>query len=164
MRNNIERLIQLLTIENENYESLKQIEAKKTEVLVQGDMTLLFSLLNEQEGLANSLQNLQKRRLQLQKACAEEKGMDSLSTLGDLVKQFEASELTDSLTKLRQDLLDLVKELGRLTHNNEILILQNIEHIKEVFNIMTGQTVTLSYGDKGENTNLGQRAILDKSA
>lgn len=164
MRNDIETLIRLLTLETENYSSLKEIEELKTNVLIQGDMTDLFTLLKEQEDLANSLTSLQKRRLHVQKACVEEKGLDNLSTLGDLVKHLDSTESTERLTMLRQQLLDIVKELARLTHNNETLIVHNLDHIKEVFSIATGQHLTLSYDQKGSNTNLGKRVMLDKSA
>ena len=167
MRNNIDILNQLLNLEAENYERLKEIELSKTETLIQGDMDQLLNLLKDQEALAASLQDLQNRRLETQKACAEENGLDSLSTLGDLVQQLlslDKDETNEGLAILRQKLLDLVKELSRLVHNNEILIVQNLDHIKGVFNIVSGQALKLSYGDKGENTNLGQRIILDKSA
>lgn len=164
MRNNIEQLNQILTLEEVNYESLKEIEADKTEVFIQGDVNKLFALLKDQEDLAASLQTLQKKRLELQMACAEEKGIDKKSTLGDLIKVLDANEESETLIKLRQKVLDLAKELSRLVRNNEVLIHQNLDHIKDVFNIVSGQSLKLSYGEKGESTNLGKRIIMDKTA
>jgi len=152
----------LLEREITNYRQLKSLEAQKTQILIEGEIDNLIPLIQEQENLSQDLRLLEQRRRDLQAACAEENGMDITSTLGDLVKQ--TPESGGGLAFLRQELLDLVKDIDRSNRNNEVLLKQNLSHIKELFNIITGKSLKLSYGATGQNENLGQRVILDQSA
>ena len=163
MSNNLKQLERLLGAEIDNYRQLKRLESEKTDSLIKGEIDGLMLLIKDQEGLANDLRLLEERRRTCQAACAEENGLDKLSTLGDLVKQCP-KEFEESLTMLRRTFLDEVKEIDRLNRNNEFLIKQNLDHIKNLFNIMTGKSVKLSYDLHGENANLANRIIVDQSA
>lgn len=163
MSSNLKQLERLLSAEIENYVQLKCLESEKTDFLIKGEIDGLMLLIKDQEGLANDLRLLEERRRACQSACAEENGLDKMSTLGDLVKEIP-EELVGNLASLRRTFLDEVKEIDRINRNNEFLIKQNIDHIKELFNIMTGKSVKLSYDLHGENANLGHRIIMDQSA
>jgi flagellar biosynthesis/type III secretory pathway chaperone len=163
MRKKLHSLQQLLEAEVENYTLLKALEGQKRELLIAGEVENLLLLSQEQEILSFDLRELEKRRKVTQSACAEEFALDKLSTLGDLLPHLPAPE-GQEIFELRQKLLDLVKEIDRLNSNNGYLIRQNISHVRELFDIVSGKSIKLSYGAQGQNANLGQRIILDQSA
>lgn len=153
----------LLEAEVENYRRLKELEEAKTTALVDGDMEQLQKILSEGSSLAKDLKKLDERRIETQAQWAIELKLEPPKSLGELIP------LTDEVrqkrfSELRSSLLELSRDIARLNRSNEVLVTESMSHLNRLFDIVTGRGRVLTYSDKGEATDMGQRRLIDRSA
>jgi flagellar biosynthesis/type III secretory pathway chaperone len=158
----VEKLTDILTKENDIYETLFKISNNKTDLIVSGKVNELENIVKIEQSLVLKIAKLEDQR---------EKIVEAMSaTLGKKPESITVSELVEHLgqensveLKACQD--KMLKNIKNLKNNNELnskLIKNSLEYIDFSINMMTSiGTVTNSYGSSGSADEAKKRSLFD---
>ena len=163
---NLEKLVNIMEMECELYNTLLDLSKKKTHTIVNGKIKDLEKLVEAEQYLILELSRLEDEREKCVADLARELNMDSEDVaLSHLISRAEG-ELKERLEKLRQTLDRLINEQRRVNRLNERLIKNNLEYINFSLGLLTGREQTGSiYTKTGDaNSKRQERNLIDKKA
>lgn len=159
----VEQLIQTVELLLAEHEKLLQIEEDKKQALIEGDITKLQEIVNEEVQYVHKLEKLEEQRMKLGERIARVKGIQ----LEELTTSRLASLETDPERVAKINLLTgrFVKVIGELRASNELngrLIRQSLDLVQRSIDLMTDQVDNGTYTDKGDaGSALGHRRVFD---
>jgi flagellar biosynthesis/type III secretory pathway chaperone len=156
-------LASILEAEVENYTELHAYEQKKCEYLLKGQNDILMSLLSQEESLMFSLRKLEKKRYLFLDAWKQVKKWPCRPTLKEIIENSPKSKTRQRIETSRKILLKKIDDIKKQNDSNEMLVKSSLDHIKEFFNILTGNHECLAYQEKGKKSDLGKQYLLDQS-
>lgn len=150
------------------HRTLNEQAERKTEVLKNGDMQGLESLLKEEEATAAQLKSLEDRRERDVNEFLREKGITSddpltVSQIAELAPQHEKEEMY----RLRDELLAEIVDLKRQNALNQSLIEQSLHFIDVSLNMARPpelESVTYNHPNHTGNERLNRQSLFDSQA
>lgn len=128
----VEELLGILESEKKGYDELFEHSVSKRAAIVNRDLEMLESTAEKEQVIADSLKNLENKRVRVLKDMAVVLGKDDeeltvTQVIGMLTKQPEEQKL---LTKARDALVDSATKMQFMNSQNEVLLQQALELVE----------------------------------
>ncbi len=153
----MEELLNVLEEEEQTFKQLLDITSRKTEIIVQNDITALQAITDEEQNVMNHISQLDRRRETVTHDIADviNKDVDTLklTVLADLLKGQPRER--DKLTSLIDGLATTVGQIRRINEQNENLIAHSLEMVEFDLNLIKSlkqAPQTANYGRSAMNT------------
>lgn len=158
----IKQLTQVLNQENEIYDTLAKLSNNKTQVIVEGKVQDLDSIVRIEQSLVLKISKLEQQREEVVEIMCNQLGIKpeevTISEILKLADNDESKELKNSQDKLRVTLNGL-KEKNEL---NSKLLKNSLDYIDFSLNMMTSiGTINNNYESTGESGDSKKRSIFD---
>ena len=163
MDNNlINELINVLEQENVVYEDILKISKNKTNIIVEGKVKELESIVKLEQSLVLQMAKLENNRENLvEKLSQELKIKPEDITISGLVKYLKAGE-AGKLKGVQDKLGDTLKELRNANELNSKLIKSSLEYINFSVNILgDASSGSNNYGNDGQVGDTKKRNFFD---
>ncbi len=129
------KLIEILKIENQDYDKLVNILKTKQKLIVQGDVELLQSTISEEARQTKICKEIEEERIEIVKKLARVySSKNILMTLKEIIN-FAAPENSVKLTTLRYKLKRSLNNVTKLNGENSYLLNISLCHVKELINL-----------------------------
>jgi hypothetical protein len=158
------QLIKLIGEEVVIFETFVGLLNRQQEALVANDMELLATVTQEQERLAITTSQVEKRRTELVRALSQEVSRDSSDmNLTELAKLASEPEL-NQLHALQTTLLGLHDQIATIKSRNDFLIRKSMEYINNTLTYLsaTGDKEATYGADKNKRVNNSRLAVVDR--
>jgi flagellar biosynthesis/type III secretory pathway chaperone len=131
----LENLINVLDSENTEYKKLVILADSKTAVIVAGDIEGLNKIMDDEQAIASTIQNMEKRRRSILADIANVVNRDVKTLkLIDLIKMLEKiPDQQQLLVDVQARLRETIDSLKALNDKNQMLLSEKIELVN--FNI-----------------------------
>ena len=124
---NVEGLIEVLGQETEGYRKLSTLAERKRQIIIDQDLTGLEQSTTQEQNLSDQLKSLEHRRVQILKTFTDQ---DVIPTVSDIIGALPPEdEITVSLSKAREELLEVAGRMQFLNSQNEVLLKQALEMV-----------------------------------
>jgi flagellar biosynthesis/type III secretory pathway chaperone len=131
----LENLINVLDSENTEYRKLVILADSKTSVIVAGDIDGLNKIMDDEQAIASTIQNMEKRRKSILADIANVVNRDVKTLkLIDLIKMLEKiPDQQQMLVDVQARLRETIDSLKALNEKNQMLLSEKLELVN--FNI-----------------------------
>lgn len=153
----MEELLNVLSEEEKAFKQLLDITSRKTQIIVQNDITALQLITDEEQDVMNHIGGLDKKRETVTRDIADVINKDvetlKLSALADLLKNQPKER--DRLNTLIDGLATTVRQIRRINEQNSELIKHSLEMVEFDLNMikaMKQAPQTANYGMNAMNT------------
>ncbi|MBO6133238.1 MAG: flagellar protein FlgN [Lachnospiraceae bacterium] len=137
----MEELIDILNEEDQKYKKLLELSKRKTPIIINGDITELQAITDEEQLAVDQVNSVDKRRISVMNDIAEvlNKDVQALK-ISNLIEILEKRpEERDKLAKVHDSLKSTVGELVVVNDSNRVLIRQSLDMID--FNLSLAQSI-----------------------
>jgi hypothetical protein len=158
------QLIKLIGEEVVIFETFVELLNRQQEALVANDMELLASVTEEQERLALTTSQAEKRRAELVQTLSQELNREPNDiNLTELAKLAAEPEL-NQLRTLQATLTGLHSQISTIKSRNDFLIRKSMEYINNTLTYLSaaGEKETTYSTDKNKRVNNGHLAVVDR--
>lgn len=152
----MEELLDVLGKEDKAFKQLLDITSRKTQIIVQNDISALQQITDEEQNVMNHINGLDRKRETVTRDIADVINKDvetlKLSTLADLLKN--QPEERDRLNSLIDGLSTTVRQIRRINEQNSELIKHSLEMVEFDLNMiksMKQAPQTANYGMNAMN-------------
>ncbi len=158
------QLIKLIGDEVVIFEAFLDLLNRQQAALVANDMELLAQVTDEQERLALTTSQVEKRRADLVRQLSQELNRSqsdiNLTELAKLVAGPESRELQS----LQETLTGLHEQIATIKSRNDFLIKKSMEYINNTMTYLTasGEKEATYVADKTKRANNGHLAVVDR--
>jgi hypothetical protein len=130
------------------HQSLYELSAKKTDIVIKGDMDALNQILRDEQAHITAISKFEIER----QACAEAilPGMDK-PTISDCINAVDGAE-KDILSQLRTDLIETVSKIKEKNDLNQQMIHQSLQFVHLTMNLVAPQPMEFNYGPPAGKT------------
>ncbi|MDF2567472.1 MAG: flagellar protein FlgN [Oscillospiraceae bacterium] len=121
---------QLLEVLNEQLDVCKKyldIQNKKTEIIVIGDIQKLDLVVREEQSFVMRMESFEKKRTQLLANC----GLETL-TISEIIRDYVEEESKQDYTTTFDDLSDIIHKLNKVNDLNQRLLKQRLTVVDAV--------------------------------
>lgn len=158
----IKQLTQILNQENEIYDTLAKLSNNKTQIIVEGKVQDLDSIVKIEQSLVIKISKLEQQREQIVESMCTQLGIKpeevTLTEILKLASNDECVELKVCQEKMKTTLNGL-KEKNEI---NSKLIKNSLEYIDFSLNMLTSiGTINNNYESTGETGDSKKRSIFD---
>lgn len=148
-------LVNVLAEQKECYEGLHALAIYKTDAVINKDIELLGQIVQREEDFVGRLGSLDAQRESVLKDIALVTGLRyETLTLTQLVEKMGRElEVSERLVELREELLELVKQVKAQNDLNKELIEQSLEFVQFTVNAIKSTQLTevqVNYGRPGD--------------
>jgi hypothetical protein len=158
------QLIKLIGEEVVIFETFVELLNRQQEALVANDMELLATVTQEQERLALTTSQTEKRRTELVRTLSHELNRDTNDiNLTELAKLVAEPEL-NQLRTLQATLTGLHGQISTIKSRNDFLIRKSMEYINNTLTFLSaaGEKEATYTPDKNKRTSNGRLAVVDR--
>jgi hypothetical protein len=158
------QLIKLIGEEVVIFETFVELLNRQQEALVANDMELLAKVTQEQERLALTTSQTEKRRTELVQTLSQELNRDSNDiNLTELTKLVAEPEL-NQLRTLQATLTGLHGQISTIKSRNDFLIRKSMEYINNTLTFLSvaGEKEATYAADKNKRVSNGHLAVVDR--
>jgi len=153
MEKNLLNLALVLSKELNLYKDLYEISLKKSQAVVDGNLSELTSILSVEQQLIVQLGHLEKERENNIILWARESKLDPTNVTISLISETLSGEIKNTLETLALDLNEIIGRQKVLNDLNENLIKNNLEFIDFSIKLIAGQDEAgVSYSKDGKNS------------
>ena len=152
----MEELLDVLSKEDKAFKQLLDITSRKTQIIVQNDISALQQITDEEQNVMNHINGLDRKRETVTRDIADVINKDvetlKLSALADLLKN--QPEERDRLNSLIDGLSTTVRQIRRINEQNSELIKHSLEMVEFDLNMiksMKQAPQTANYGMNAMN-------------
>lgn len=124
------------------HQSLFELAVKKTDIIKNGDMDALNQILNDEQTHISAIERMEKTRQKAAQDLAPHITQPKVSDCFDSLSAFEQNRLT----KLTDDLIQLVHDLKEQNHLNQQLIHHSLQFVNVSMNLLRPQPENMNYG------------------
>jgi flagellar biosynthesis/type III secretory pathway chaperone len=137
-----ENLISIMEKLLKLHQSLYELSAKKTDIVIKGDMDALNQILRDEQSHITAISQFERER----QTCAEAilPGMDK-PTISECIEAVDGEE-KDKLIQLRTDLIETVSKIKEKNELNQQMIHQSLQFVHLTMNLVTPQPIDFNYG------------------
>jgi hypothetical protein len=158
------QLIRLIGEEVVIFETFVELLNRQQEALVANDMELLATITQEQERLALTTSQVEKRRTALVRTLSHELNRDSKDiNITELTKLVAEPEL-NQLHTLQATLKALHGQISTIKSRNDFLIRKSMEYINNTLTYLSaaGEKEATYAPDKNKRASNGRLAVVDR--
>lgn len=134
----MEDLISILEQENEEYLRLLSLSMEKTPVIISADLERLAKITDDEQGMVDKINSLDKKRQESMKDIANVINKDveklKLSELIEMLSQRPAEQ--KKLAEIYDKLSDTISQMKRVNEQNRELIKSSLEMVEFDLNIL----------------------------
>lgn len=134
----MEELINILDKERMAYESLLKLSMDKTPVIISADLETLQKITDDEQGVVNQINALDRKRQEQMKDIANviNKDVNSLK-LTDLIDMLKARPAEQNkLAEVHDKLTDVIVQMKRVNEQNRELIENSLEMVQFDLNVL----------------------------
>ncbi|MBO6215565.1 MAG: flagellar protein FlgN [Lachnospiraceae bacterium] len=153
----VEELLGILETEKKGYDQLFDLSVSKREAIVNRDLQKLESTAEKEQLIADSLKNLENKRVRVLKDMAVVLGKDgenlTVTQVIDMLKK--QPEEQKALTKARDVLVESASKMQFMNNQNEVLLKQALELVEfdlTLFKSLKQAPETANYDRNAYNT------------
>lgn len=155
----MENLIEVLTLESQEYENLLGLSMKKTPVIVSGQLDELAKITDEEQTVVGKIGHLERQRQEVFTDIANVINRDvNTLMLTDLIEMLKSRpEEQQKLAKVHDKLRTAVHGVKRVNEQNRILIQNALEMVEFDMNMLQAMKTlpeTANYNKEACNTGL----------
>lgn len=118
------------------HRQLLAVADRKREVVISGEIDPLQSLLKEEAGLIDQVQDAEEERLQAMARYVSDAEDVRQVTLSGLVERMAPRE-REKIREQMEELTALVRQLKRTNEQNETLVDQSLQYVRHTLNVLT---------------------------
>lgn len=128
--------------------SLYEVAKRKTEVVKEGDIDLLNSIMKEEQAHIAAIKKVEEER---------ESAVNGIlpnfekPTVSDCIEAINTSE-RDELIKLKNMLMDRVNEIKEQNYLNQQLVHNSLQFVNVTLNLLRPQPQSMNYGPPAKDT------------
>lgn len=134
----MENLIDILEKEITEYKALLELSERKTPIIIQGEISGLQKITDEEQDVVERLSHLDRKREEVMKDIANvlNKDVNSLK-LNAIIQVLEARPAEQKrLSKAHDELQAVVQSVSRINEQNRVLIKQQLELVEFDMNLI----------------------------
>ncbi len=146
----------LLKKEIKVLKAIKMISYEKTDIIMKSDIKNIDNITRQEEKLVNEMSSLEKERIELFNSW----GVSKDTSISNVIEKIPEGK--DSLTLLKDEMLELVSDIDMRNRLNNDLIRENLDWIDFNMNLITSVHSHPSYGngkDKKNNINIFDKKV-----
>lgn len=156
----IVELIDTLKQQNDIYKSLLETASRKKVSIIENNVANLQEIVKEENLLVGKNQRLEKKRLELFSDISMVLGKNDI-TLKDFIQTIKGQEGEKELTKLREDMLDILPKLKTINEQNQELLQMSIDYVDFSINLIRSNSSPTYYDMAGNEINASDRKMFD---
>ncbi len=158
----MENLIEVLSLESQEYENLLELSTKKTPVIVAGDLEELAKITDEEQTVVSRIGHLEQQRQEVFTDIANVINRDvNTLKLADLIEMLKPRpNEQQKLAKVHDKLSTAVRGVKRVNEQNRILIQNALEMVEFDMNMLQALKAapeTANYNKGACNTGAAMR-------
>ena len=156
------QLTEILSQENDIYDTLSKVSNNKTDLIVGGKVSELESIVKIEQSLIMKISRLESEREKIvEKLCNLLDIKPREITISELAKKLGQAE-SEQLTACQKDMVAKINKLKDVNDLNSKLIKNSLEFIDFSINMMTSiDSVNNSYGNTGHTGDSKKRNLFD---
>lgn len=133
------------------HQQLLELAERKKGVLIQNDMEALNAIIQDEIAHIHRIERMETERQGAGRLLAVRAGIPAEQLTAERVAQFaESPAEQERMSRLTQDLRDVILKLKELNDLNQILIQQSLDLIQSTVEILTESPQVPTYGGSGE--------------
>jgi flagellar biosynthesis/type III secretory pathway chaperone len=140
------------------HQSLYELSAKKTDIVIKGDLDALNQIIKDEQAHISAISKLEGER---QKVAGEILPGTEKPTISDCMEAADGAE-KEALGQLRTELMEIVSKIKDQNEVNQQMIHQALQFVQGTMNLVTPQQVEFNYGPQAGKTS-GQTSGLFNS-
>lgn len=152
-----EELIEILKVELNAINLLKELTHKKTDIIIENRLEELEETTKKEEELINKIALLEEERLQLMDSW----GVNKTTPLSQVIERIPEGK--EELIEIREELSSILEEIKERNKINNELIMDNLEWLDFNMNLVSQVQTPTTYGNKdnkiGTNNSLFDRKV-----
>lgn len=165
MKHSIAMLADILGQECEIYKRLLTISEQKKDILIQGDVDALDSMVSREKEALLKIRSLERMRENAAGSAALEQGITLKNVRLDEIIQTCSDEEKDVLERIKTEMDEVVKALSANNTHNKMLIDTQLQYSAFCIEMLTGQTnMPNTYTNSGTVSDSAvKRSLLDQT-
>ncbi|AVQ99874.1 flagellar protein FlgN [Oceanobacillus sp. M65] len=146
------------------HEALLEISREKTEVIKEGKVEKLQSILVKERKRIRELEQTETARIQTVEAFVKEHPSVSDPSITSLLEHLDKEEEKTELEASAISLTEAITKLKQQEQLNEALINQSMQFVQLSLDLMNPSLKNLNYGEGKAASSAGKRSVFDSKA
>ncbi|MFJ8102414.1 flagellar protein FlgN [Lysinibacillus sp. NPDC096212] len=163
-----EAICSTLTKLERMHKSLLELAIKKTEIITAGNIEALDQMLKDEQAHIAAIDKLEQQRQKQVTDYLEAKGLASTdkATVADVIEAAEQQTEKDTLSAVRNRLLQIINDLKNQNDLNQKLVFQSLQFVNLTLGSLRPQTEQMNYsGNEIRGTNkVAKKSFFDSQA
>ncbi|QPQ32391.1 flagellar protein FlgN [Lysinibacillus sp. JNUCC 51] len=164
----IEAICSTLTKLERMHKSLLELAIKKTEIITVGNIEALDQMLKDEQAHVAAIDKLEQQRQKQVTDYLEAKGFASTdkTTVADVIEAAEQQTDKDTLSAVRNRLLQIINDLKKQNDQNQKLVFQSLQFVNLTMDTLRPRTEQMNYSGsevRGTNT-MAKKSYFDSQA
>jgi len=164
----VETICSTLTKLERMHKSLLELANKKTEIITAGDIEALDQMLKDEQAHVAAIDKLEQQRQKQVTDYLRAKGFASTdkATVADVIEAAEQQSEKDTLSAVRNRLLQIINDLKKQNDLNQKLVFQSLQFVNLTLGSLRPQTEQMNYsGSEIRGTNkVAKKSFFDSQA
>ncbi|MFJ7917879.1 MULTISPECIES: flagellar protein FlgN [unclassified Lysinibacillus] len=163
-----ETICSTLTKLERMHKSLFELAVKKTEIITAGDIEALDQMLKDEQAHVAAIDKLEQQRQKQVTDYLEAKGIASTdkATVADVIEAAEQQTEKDTLSAVRNRLLQIINDLKNQNDLNQKLVFQSLQFVNFTLDALQPRPEQINYSGnevRGTNT-VAKKSYFDSQA
>ncbi|TQR32191.1 flagellar protein FlgN [Lysinibacillus sphaericus] len=163
-----EAICSTLTKLERMHKSLFELAVKKTEIITAGDIEALDQMLKDEQAHVAAIDKLEQQRQKQVTDYLEAKGIASTdkATVADVIEAAEQQTEKDTLSAVRNRLLQIINDLKKQNDLNQKLVFQSLQFVNFTLDALQPRPEQINYSGnevRGTNT-VAKKSYFDSQA
>jgi flagellar biosynthesis/type III secretory pathway chaperone len=148
----LKKLIQTMETMVDAHTRLVNLAKEKRNILVDGNIQGLQSLVNRESSCVDEIQKLEQQRMQQVKALLDQRGILGHNfTLEELIKNLDDTTSNASLNNIAKQLRPLIEKITHLNESNQQLLQTSLSYIQYSIGMHARKEPAIGYGPYATN-------------
>lgn len=158
----VDKLIEVLDQEARIYDDILKISKDKTNVIIEGKVSELESIVKLEQSLVLCMGKLEDIREQLVEKLSGGLGLNSPEVTVSQIMKHMKNDQAEKLKSCQDRIIDVLGELKNTNDLNSRLIKNSLEYIDFSINLLSAADAANStYGNTGQVNNSKKRSFID---
>ncbi|MEB2282511.1 flagellar protein FlgN [Lysinibacillus xylanilyticus] len=163
-----EAICSTLTKLERMHKSLLELAIKKTEIITVGNIEALDQMLKDEQAHVAAIDKLEQQRQKQVTDYLEAKGLASTdkATVADVIEAAEQQTEKDTLSAVRNQLLQIINDLKKQNDLNQKLVFQSLQFVNFTLDALQPRPEQINYSGnevRGTNT-VAKKSYFDSQA
>ncbi|GAB0168886.1 flagellar protein FlgN [Lysinibacillus sp. CTST325] len=163
-----EAICSTLTMLERMHKSLLELAIKKTEIITAGNIEALDQMLKDEQAHVAAIDKLEQQRQKQVTDYLEAKGFASTdkATVADVIEAAEQQTEKETLSAVRNRLLQIINDLKKQNDLNQKLVFQSLQFVNFTLDALQPRPEQINYSGnevRGTNT-VAKKSYFDSQA